>query len=286
MRMQNQVTSVKRANAFLTEWRKKHTQPGQEPPYDIEFEDLTESWPLCWGYLVNRPTEKELHDIFAGADGFVSCQIRFLSLWDPNRKQTKQPHRCDFLFYRTDGRVVRLHPSKAKDSEAVITDFGLIAITKRVGGVPQPAPTPMHTSPVDVSRWPDGPRSYRQRLLHQNFSTADKPSNKKAFEYLANKEHTWKQQWRTGYRGPWKHDLTDKDAEFPWKAWLSGLPTVVESIAVRTFDDIKEFAVVYVLYPEPRTAFFVAHVDGTEWVLELGKGPIRAALLVIDQTGW
>ena len=84
-----------------------------------------------------------------------------------------------------------------------ITDFGLIAITKRVGGVPQPAPTPMHTSPVDVSRWPDGPRSFRQRLLHENFSTADKPSTKKAFDYLANKEHTWKQQWRTGFRGPW-----------------------------------------------------------------------------------
>ena len=284
--MQNKVTARKRANAFLAEWRAKHTRVGQEPPYDREFEDLTESWPECWGYLVNRPHEKELHDIFADADGFVRCEIRFLTVRDLNHAKTKQPHRCDFVFHRTDGRVVRLHPSHAKDAEAVITDFDLIAITKGVGGVPQPAPTPLHTYPVDVSRWPDGPRAFRPRLLHENFSTADKPSAKKAFEYLANKEHTWKQQWRTGYRGPWKHDLTDKDAEFPWKAWLSGLPTVVESIEVRTFDDIKEFAVVYVLYPEQRTAFYVVHVDGTEWIMEPGKNPIRAALLDVDRNGW
>ena len=91
---------------------------------------------------------------------------------------------------------------------------------------------------------------------------------------VAHKEHTW------------KHDLTDKDAEFPWKAWLSGLPTVVESIEVRTFDDIKEFAVVYVLSPEQRTAFYVVHVDGTEWILEPGNKPIRAALLEVDRNGW
>ena len=230
--MQNKVTARKRANAFLAEWRAKHTRVGQEPPYDREFEDLTESWPECWGYLVNRPHEKELHDIFADADGFVRCEIRFLTVRDLNHARTKQPHRCDFVFHRTDGRVVRLHPSKAKDSEAVITDFDLIAITKGVGGVPQPAPTPLHTYPVDVSRWPDGPRAFRPRLLHENFSSSDKLSTKKAFDYLAHKEHTWKQEWRNGSRGPWKHDLTDKDAEFPWKAWISGLPTVAQSIEV------------------------------------------------------
>ena len=284
--MQNKVTARKRANAFLAEWRAKHTRAGEEPPYDREFEDLTESWPECWGYLVNRPHEKELHDIFADADGFVRCEIRFLIVWDLNHAQTKQRHRCDFLFYRTDGRVVRLHPSHAKDAEAVITDFDLIAITKGVGGVPQPAPTPLHTYPVDVSRWPDGPRAFRPRLLHENFSSSDKLSTKKAFDYLAHKEHTWKQEWRNGSRGPWKHDLTDKDAEFPWKAWLSGLPTVAQSIEVQAFDDIKEFAVVYVLYPEQRTAFYVVHVDGTEWILEPGKKPIRAALLDVDRNGW
>ena len=35
--------------------------------------------------------------------------------------------------------------------------------------------------------------------------------------------------------------MTDKDAEFPWKAWLSGLPTVAETIAVQALDDIREF---------------------------------------------
>ena len=65
--MQNKVTARKRANTFLAEWRAKHTRAGEEPPYDSEFEDLTESWPECWGYLVNRPHEKELHDIFADA---------------------------------------------------------------------------------------------------------------------------------------------------------------------------------------------------------------------------
>ena len=80
--------------------------------------------------------------------------------------------------------------------------------------------------------------------------------------------------------------MTDKDAEFPWKAWLSGLPTVAQSIEVQAFDDIKEFAVVYVLYPKQRAAFYVVHVDGTEWILEPGKKPIRAALLDVDRNGW
>ena len=43
---------------------------------------------------------------------------------------------------------------------------------------------------------------------------------------------------------------------------------------------------VYVLYPKQRAAFYVVHVDGTEWILEPGNKPIRAALLEVDRNGW
>ena len=81
------------------------------------------------------------------------------------------------------------------------------------------------------------------------------------------------------------HDLTFNEAEFPWKAWLSGLPAVAEMVA-QNFEEIKLFAVVYLWAPPQRTAFYVVHVDGTEWILEPGNKPIKAQGDDIDRTGW
>ena len=108
--------------------------------------------------------------------------------------------------------------------------------------------------------------------------------NNKARHYLWRMDDQWKQEWRNGNRhGPWAKDLTNHEAEFPWKAFLSGLPAPSEHVQAAGIDT---FGVVYLHGPPQRTAFYIEQNDKTEWIVEPGHFPRQDLNGNIDRTGW
>ena len=154
--------------------------------------------------------------------GFTHYQLRFLALWDVNRGTTKQPHRVDFVFHRSDGKVVGLHPSKAADAHPVIGDPDDCAITK--SALPM-LPKGMVGPPAIVI---DGPAASQGGTegkktsckVHGNISQADQISDKAAAIFLATQTRVWNEECAAGKRVGFSRDLTD-EREFPWGAWLT-----------------------------------------------------------------
>ena len=125
--------------------------------------------------------------------GFTHCELRFLAQWDVNHGNTKQPHRVDIVFHRSDGKVVRLHPSKAADAHPVIGDLDDCAITK--SALPM-LPKGMVGPPAMVNEFhaasqggTDGQKTNCK--VHGYFSQADQISDKAAAINLATQTRVW-----------------------------------------------------------------------------------------------
>ena len=120
----------------LKGWRKEHSRPaaprGDGGPaasqgswgtpqidFDLDMEDLADSPRFDWRAYVEDRGQDELDTVFGEGDqSFKRFEIRFITPIDRNCNQ----HRCDFIAHRTDGVLVRFHPSQNCEEDRVAHD--------------------------------------------------------------------------------------------------------------------------------------------------------------------
>ena len=275
LQREGKTMTAKKAHAFLKAWRAKHSRPaapqgdggpaapqgnapwGMQQPrkplvaFALEVEDLTESPHFDWRAYVAARTPADLAAVFED-QSIERFDIRFIKPVDRNCNQ----HRCDFIAHRTDGVLVRFHPSQAQDAIPVLAVWADICITslpdfqgRELGWAGPAAP--------QGEEW----AMPQARGVYHAVSRHDTMSKNQGISFLLEKQRLIEaEQWRRRF---WE-DLTDQ-TEFPWSYLVAGLRGGQEVLQA----GVDQFALCWVGGEWKRPAFYIREACGRESVLLL-----------------
>ena len=281
LKRESATMSHKRAHRFLTTWRSEKSLPAASQgaggpaasqgsaggpaasqataqglvPFSMEREDLTNSSDFDWrAYVAHR--EPDLLAMLFDEKTIESFEIRFCKSIDRNCNQ----HRCDFVAHRSDGMIIRFHPSQKIDAKPTIGELEDIEIGSTsdfrgrpvLGHLPAlPAASQGHVGPGAPSRG-----------VYAAVSQHDVMNKTEGLAFLRRKQNEAEAaQWNSQF---WE-DLTNLQEKFAWPLLVAGLDGGRKVLQ----GGVSMFAVVWVGKGWKQTAFYLRQDCGSEWVLFL-----------------
>ena len=279
--------SIKKAHAFLKAWRTDKSCPaasqgGGGPaasqgspkdrlvPFSIDMEDLTNSPDFDWRAYVASRSAADLATVFEQHLTIERFEIRFIKPIDRNCNQ----HRCDFVAHRSDGMVIRFHPSQTKDATPVIATWEDIEFWSGAdfSGRPFLGHEPSRPAASQGHAW----ATPAARGVYHAVSDQDIMNKSEGMAFLMHKQAEIEAA-RWGRRF-WE-DLTDQ-SQFSWPYLVAGLRGGHEVLQ----NGVEQFALVWVGQDWQQPAFFIRQSSDPliEWVLFLNSKNVWNEEAVVD----